>query len=209
MATLPQGARIERVEPLAEGVARIRLAWLPGASLDFKAGQWTILQGGGGKRCFSIASPPSDRAGLTYLVERSGAGGLSDWLHACKGGEPVEVRGPHGKFVVEAETPPPVLLVGFDTGISPVLSIVRSRPGIRALFGWGLSGKAPDLGTGMETAPARQVLERLPALAREGGFARIYLAGRLRYLDPAKRILAEAGFPPDRVVEEPYDKPKG
>ena len=156
MATLPQAAVVASVQPLAEGVARVRLDWQAGAGFPFRAGQWTILQAQDGertlKRCFSIASPPQDASGLTYVVERTGTGGLSDWLHAAKGGEAVEVRGPHGKFVVEeaGETAASSLLfLAFDTGISPVWSILQDLAARKAAgrfhlgYGWGREAGDP------------------------------------------------------------------
>lgn len=230
MATVPQSARVASVTPATEGVAAVRLAWEPGQGFSFKAGQWTILQARDGdrvlKRCFSIASAPQDKAGLDYVIERAGGGGLAEWLHACKGGESVEVRGPHGKFTVEEPVSAPLLFVAFDTGISPVWSILqdlaaRKVPGRFLLaYGWGRETGNPPLHAELqalaaafpalryEMHPAEGTIARLCKTLRDLAGARVYLAGRVRYLDPARAELLDAGVPEDRIVEEPYDKPK-
>ena len=230
MASLPQAARVASVTPAAEGVARIRLDWEPGAGMAFRAGQWTILQTQDGeralKRCFSIASPPGDAAGLTYLVERTGAGGISDWLHACKGGERVEVRGPHGKLVVDEPVDAPLWFLAFDTGISPVWSILQDLASRRTAgrfhlsYGWsGESGDPPlarelaDLARAwpaltVEIHPSEGAIARIRKTLRGMADARAFLAGRVRTLDPARQELLDAGLDAGRILEEPYDKPK-
>ena len=225
MATEARRARVASAEPVADGVARIRLAWDPGQALGFRAGQWTILQAQDGerllKRCFSIASAPSDRAGVTYYVERTGPGGISDWFHACRGGEPVEVRGPHGKFPGEGAGP--LLLVAFDTGISPAWSVLqdlserRAEGEFRLLYGWSRHGEAPlaqELGDMSAAWPEltvsiltpEEALKEIPRAAK--GATRAAVAGRVKWLDPAKRILLAAGVGAECVVEEAYDRPK-
>ena len=226
MATESRKAHVASVELVAEEVARVRLAWEPGQSMSFKAGQWTILQAREGdrvlKRCFSIASSPSDRDGLTYYVERTGVGGISEWLHICEGGEEVEVRGPHGKFPGEGAGP--LLLVAFDTGISPAWSVLQdlaereATSPVRLLYGWSRAGEAPLTRTLLTLAkswpaleisilPPDEVLRELPKTV--AGMSRAALAGRVRWLDPAKAALIAAGMAPERIVEEPYDRQKG
>jgi benzoate/toluate 1,2-dioxygenase reductase subunit len=231
MATLPQAGTVASVETLTEGIARVRVAWEPGAGFPFRAGQWTLLQAQDGdrilKRCFSIASPPQDRSGLTYVVERTGTGGLSDWLHAAKGGERVEVRGPHGKFVVEEPVSAPVLFLPFDTGISPVWSILQDLSARKVAgrvhlgYGWGREQGNPPLHAVLgtmasgwpaltyEMLPAEGAIARIRKTLKALPEARVYLAGRVRYLDPARQELLDAGVDASRILEEPYDRPKG
>ncbi len=230
MATLPQAGTVASVETLADGVARVRVAWEPGGGFPFRAGQWTILQAQDGdrvlKRCFSIASPPQDQAGLTYVVERTGTGGLSDWLHAAKGGERVEVRGPHGKFAVEEPVAAPVLFLAFDTGISPVWSILQDLHARRVAgrfhlaYGWGREAGDPPLKGELEALaaafpaltveihPAEGAIARIRKALKVLPEAKVFLAGRVRYLDPARQELLDAGMDPARILEEPYDRPK-
>ena len=89
MATESRRARVAGVQTPAEEIARIRLTFEPGQEMPFRAGQWTILQAKDGdrilKRCFSIASAPSDRDGLTYYVERTWAGPVSFWASLPSG----------------------------------------------------------------------------------------------------------------------------
>ena len=231
MATLPQRGAVAAVETLTGGIARVRVAWEPGAGFPFRAGQWTILEARDGeralKRCFSIASPPQDREGLTYVVERTGTGGLSDWLHAAKGGERVEVRGPHGKFTVEEPVSAPVFFLAFDTGISPVWSILQDLAARQVAgrfhlgYGWGREVGDPPLKAGLEALaaafpavtveihPAEGAIARIRKTLKTLPGARVLMAGRMRYLDPARQELLDAGVDAAHILEEPYDRPKG
>ncbi len=226
MATESRRARVASVQTPAEEVARVRISWESGQGMPFKAGQWIILQTSDNgklmKRCFSIASSPSDTDGLTFYIERTWAGGISDWLHACQGGEEVEVRGPHGKFPGEGSGP--LLLVAFDTGISPAWSVIqemaerKSADPVHLLYGWSRPGEAPlalELAALAKTWPVLTVTmlspdEAVRAIAKAAaGVGRAAVAGRVQWLDPAKAALLAAGVAAESIVEEAYDRPKG
>ena len=89
----------------------------------------TVPVGGARRtRCFSIASSPHRADGLVELtVKANGTGGVSDHLvRRAQPGDAVELSPPAGEFVLPGERPPHVVLISAGSGITPVLSMLRS-----------------------------------------------------------------------------------
>lgn len=89
----------------------------------------TVPVGGARRsRCFSIASSAHTPGGTVELtVKATGRGGVSDHLVAsgCPG-QSVQLSPPAGTFVLPAERPPHVVMVSGGSGITPVLSMLRT-----------------------------------------------------------------------------------
>ena len=60
-----------------------------------------------------------------------------------------------------------------------------------------------------EMHPAEGTIARIRKTLKTLPETKVYLAGRIRYLDPARQELLDAGVDPARILEEPYDRPKG
>ena len=89
----------------------------------------TVPVGGARRtRCFSIASSPHRADGLVELtVKANGTGGVSDHLvRRAQPGDAVGLSPPAGEFVLPGERPPHVVLISAGSGITPVLSMLRS-----------------------------------------------------------------------------------
>jgi ferredoxin-NADP reductase len=139
-------------------------------------------------RCFSIASSAHRRDGLVELtVKATGAGGVSDRLvAAARPGWTVELSPPAGEFTLPAERPPHVVLVSGGSGITPVLSMLRTLddegyPGIVSFLHY--ARRRRDVVAGAELAeiarrhPGWRVVVSLTALGSAGDAGR---AGRFR-----------------------------
>jgi NAD(P)H-flavin reductase/ferredoxin len=116
--------RIERVEPLSEGVLRVFVAAPP--RLDFQAGQFVQIErvSDGLMRPYSVASLPGQALELHVALLRGGA--MSHWLRGAEG-QPVLLRGPFGEcFYFPDEPERPLCLVGTGTGLAPLLGVVRA-----------------------------------------------------------------------------------
>lgn len=132
-----QSARIEVIEPLAEGIKRIVLrprVWhapWAGQHLDVRL---TADDGYQAQRSYSLLSPP-ERDGIYELaIEHLPGGEVSPWFHeAATVGDEVEILGPTGgHFVWRAESAVPALLVGGGSGVVPLLSMMAHRASHRA-----------------------------------------------------------------------------
>jgi CDP-4-dehydro-6-deoxyglucose reductase len=143
--------RIERAIPAAHDVMRVLLRRPPAVDFRFKAGQYVdIVLSGGGRRSYSIASPPHDSRLLELHVRRVPGGEFSGWLFGGGPGETADalltIEGPMGRFFYR-ETPPgagPLLLVGGGTGLAPLLSMLRhvieTRVNRELTLYWGVRG---------------------------------------------------------------------
>lgn len=112
-----------------------------GASLEFKAGQYLMMylpeaefknpRFSGHQesdlhkpRAYSIASPPSWKTHLEFLIELKEGGVLTPYLNALKAGNSLKVKGPLGKFTVK-NVKEEVSFIATGTGIAPFRSMVH------------------------------------------------------------------------------------
>lgn len=127
-------ARVERVERRTATSTTLTLKptrqWQ-----GFQAGQFVqvgvLIDGRWQTRCFSPANSQHDRAGgieLTVKAQRGGAGGLvSQHLYTqAEPGMVVQLAPAAGTFVLPDERPDHVLLISGGSGITPVLSMLRT-----------------------------------------------------------------------------------
>jgi CDP-4-dehydro-6-deoxyglucose reductase, E3 len=123
--------RVERLEPLAPDVMRVWLRLPAVEEFPFRAGQYLdVMLAGGGRRSFSIASPPHD-AGLIELHVRRVSGGefTVQVFERLTRGALLRIEGPLGQFVYRDPEDPatraPLVLVAGGTGFAPVKAILR------------------------------------------------------------------------------------
>jgi CDP-4-dehydro-6-deoxyglucose reductase len=124
--------RIEAAIPVAHDVMRVLLRRPPALDFVFKPGQYVdILLPGGGRRSFSIASPPHDSRILELHVRRVPGGEFSEWLFGGDAAQAAQalitIEGPLGQFFYRDAFAGagPMLMVGGGTGLAPLLSILR------------------------------------------------------------------------------------
>lgn len=99
-----------------------RFAYRPGQFLTLRV----PYQGGWLPRCYSLSSTPLLDEPLRVTVKRVRDGRASNWLcDAVQAGDSVQVRVPAGVFVPR-ELDTDLLLFGGGSGVTPVLSILRS-----------------------------------------------------------------------------------
>jgi CDP-4-dehydro-6-deoxyglucose reductase len=123
--TLP--CRIARLTRLAPDVMQVFLRLPAVEPLHFHAGQYldVLLEGGRGRRSFSIASPPHDRE-LLELHVRLVPDGLftAQLFDTLRVGSLLRIEGPMGQFAYR-EGPAPLLMIAGGTGFAPLKSMVR------------------------------------------------------------------------------------
>jgi CDP-4-dehydro-6-deoxyglucose reductase len=123
--TLP--CRIARLEQLAPDVRQVFLRLPAVESLPFHPGQYLdVLLERGGRRSFSIASPPHDSALLELHVRRVPGGDFTEQLFgpALRVGSLLRIEGPLGQFVYR-EGSGPLLMIAGGTGFAPLKSMLR------------------------------------------------------------------------------------
>ncbi|OCH81232.1 hybrid-cluster NAD(P)-dependent oxidoreductase [Gordonia sp. UCD-TK1] len=79
------------------------------------------------QRCYSISSPPTRPGGLSISVKRVTGGHVSNWLHDnMVEGMMITASGPLGRFTYTARPAEKYLFVSAGSGITPVMSMLRS-----------------------------------------------------------------------------------
>lgn len=118
-------ALVSRIADEGPDARLLRLELPEGRSFDWRPGQFVevSLPGSGlPGRAFSIANAPQDSTAVEVLFDRRGA--LAEQLFRLKGGEPILVRGPMGKWSYSDEDRRAVL-VSSGTGIAPLRAMVQ------------------------------------------------------------------------------------
>lgn len=124
--------RIVRVAPETDDAATIVIKPGWGWSFDYQPGQYVgiavNLNGRWNWRSYSLSSPPrSDRGEITITVKAMPEGLLS--THLVRGVEPgtiVRLALPQGEFVLPDPPPPKILFWTGGSGITPVMSMLRT-----------------------------------------------------------------------------------
>jgi CDP-4-dehydro-6-deoxyglucose reductase, E3 len=122
--TLP--CRIASLTRLAPDVMQVYLRLPSVESLPFQPGQYLdVLLEDGGRRSFSIASPPHDSALLELHARLVAGGGFTERLFKeMRAGALLRIEGPIGQFVYRSATRPLILIAG-GTGFAPLKSMLR------------------------------------------------------------------------------------
>jgi 3-ketosteroid 9alpha-monooxygenase subunit B len=77
-------------------------------------------------RCYSMSSSPDTGEPFTVTVKRVPGGRMSNWMNdSLAPGDTIDVMPPAGRFVLRASEAPIVAFAG-GSGITPVLSIIKS-----------------------------------------------------------------------------------
>jgi CDP-4-dehydro-6-deoxyglucose reductase len=161
--TLP--CRIAHLNPLAADVMQVFLRLPSVESLVFQPGQYLdVLLEDGGRRSFSIASPPHDAELIELHARYVPGGGFTERLFKeLRPGALLRIEGPIGQFAYRAGTAPLILIAG-GTGFAPLKSMLRHvlEHGVarQIHFYWG-ARRAEDL---YEEALVLQWVRKYPQL---------------------------------------------
>lgn len=95
-------------------------------TMPYTAGQYVICKIGPpkGNHTLSIASAPSTDGTIELLQSVAPMGEGSKWLLGLKPGDPVELLGPLGKFVLQKESARPKVFVATGCGIAPLRAMI-------------------------------------------------------------------------------------
>lgn len=230
--TLP--CRIARLARLAPDVMQVFLRLPSVESLPFQPGQYLdVLLEDGGRRSFSIASPPHDAEFIELHARYVPGGGFTERLFKeLRVGALLRIEGPIGQFVYRAGTTPLILIAG-GTGFAPLKSMLRhmlergiERP---THFYWGArkqediyeealvlawARKFPQLqfsavlSAGAEDAGGRQlgwVHELVLARHRELTHFDIYAAGPPALIEAIRATFPRAGARADALFFDSFD----
>jgi 3-ketosteroid 9alpha-monooxygenase subunit B len=217
---------VEIIDETAD--ARSVVFELPG--IEYRPGQFVTVRvpsdrTGWVSRCYSLSSSPHVDEPPRFTVKRTGAGYASNWLcDNAVAGIKLEILPPSGTFT-PSSLDTDLLLFAAGSGITPILSIVKS-----ALVGGGghvhlfyanrsdenviFASEIEDLGrrfpTRLTVAYWMEHVQGLPGVAaiaavsdhHQGRDA--YICGPAPFMDIAYRALTERGVPRSRIHREVF-----
>jgi toluene monooxygenase electron transfer component len=115
--------RVESVTELGPGIVELRVD--VGEPIEFRPGQFAILQRPDGvRRCYSLAGEPSSSL-LRFVLKHHSGSEVSHWLAQRDSGDELVVEAPYGDVWVRPGARP-LLLVAGGTGISAILGLARA-----------------------------------------------------------------------------------
>lgn len=119
--------RVKKLERLSDDVVVLSLQTPRSKRLRFLAGQHADLGlGNGVAATHPIASCPCDDRNLQFHILRVDGDAFSDHVFGgLKGSDTVNIQGPQGKFVLQEESPRPIILVAYETGFAPIKSLIE------------------------------------------------------------------------------------
>lgn len=119
--------RVEQRELLAPDVMRLYLKLPSAERLQFLAGQYVdILLADGRRRSFSLANAPHADALLELHIRQVAGGFFTGFVfERMKEKALLRIQGPLGTFVLDEESPRPILLIGGGTGFAPLKGMLE------------------------------------------------------------------------------------
>jgi ferredoxin--NADP+ reductase len=128
----PYNARLSRWEEVAPGLAIVGVQALD-EPFAFQPGQYATLglMGPAGKlvqRPMSISSSADELSEYEFFIRLVEQGGFTPLLWRRKVGDPINIKGPKGKFVLQPDGRR-ALFVASGTGLAPFMSMVETLRG--------------------------------------------------------------------------------
>ncbi|MDO8930790.1 MAG: 2Fe-2S iron-sulfur cluster-binding protein [Rhodocyclaceae bacterium] len=230
-------AKVKSIAPLDEQTLLLHLQTPRSQRLRFFAGQGVSLGIAGGTADFGgeypIASCPCDDRNLLFHIPRDAEGGADEFAQrlfagALRAGDPVNVRGPWGNFVLRKDSPRPILFACCDSGFAPVASLVEHALSVDAAESIALCWVVTRAGGHYAAKQCRAWAEALddfrylPRTAADAEAAAaalldaaaglpdlaacdIYLAGPRAFVAAARAALCAGGVPEDRLMAQAFD----
>jgi ferredoxin-NADP reductase len=192
----------------------------------YRAGQFVTFRVCGTLRSYSMSSSPDTEGELMVTVKRVPGGQVSNWMHDhLAPGDLVEVTPPAGVFCLR-ETTAPLIAFGGGSGITPIMSLVKSalattgrrvrvlaanRDAESVIFGpalAGLAGKYPgrlevrhhlDARDGFVTG---DLVQDFAGGDRDADF---YICGPGPFMDLIEGALLAAGADPGQIFIERFE----
>jgi len=114
--------RVHSVEHLTHDVVRLQLKLPDNKRLQFLAGQYLdFLLADGRRRAFSIANAPHDDEFIELHIRHVDGGEFTDWVFTqMKERSILRIQAPLGTFILDEESPRPMIFMGGGTGFAPL-----------------------------------------------------------------------------------------
>ena len=228
--------KVIEIRDLTYDIKFIRVDLVPPYSMDFKPGQYAQIKVPGYDvfRAYSIASPPSSRDSIDFIIRLVNKGLCTTYIHkALEVGDNIQFTGPYGDFYLKEDSDKEIICIGRSTGMAPMRSILhhlkeKNMPRkVTYLFGNSYKEDVFMLDEFEEMAKQYPNFRFIPALSRPkpsdnwtGEIGRVtelvgryfgtvehceaYLCGPAVMLDEATRVLRNKGMDPGNILYDEF-----
>ncbi len=227
-------ATFTEVRELSAWNKHFRCSYSNGEMVDFIAGQFMMVrlqkEGKLVKRAYSICSAPTHNNYVEFVITKVEGGFVSSWFHDRKVGDPIELEGPFGHFVLKEPLPAEVIFICTGSGVAPFRSmipiILAQDPNKMIWLFLGVRYEDQILYADEFTELAKKYpnFHFVPTISRpknwkgEVGYVQeklrkfipnsegkvIYICGVPNMVDDVKKAAEEIGFPKEKVYYEKY-----
>jgi CDP-4-dehydro-6-deoxyglucose reductase len=119
-------AKVKSVEVFNPQMAALHILAPRSQRLRYLGGQRVDVSVGGVRGRYAIASCPcEDRHIEVHIPRRSGDALAEVVFGGLKANDSVEVEGPYGEFVLDEDSPRPVIFLAFGAGFAPIKSLIQ------------------------------------------------------------------------------------
>jgi CDP-4-dehydro-6-deoxyglucose reductase len=119
-------AKVKSVEVFNPQMAALHILAPRSQRLRYLGGQSIEVAAGGARGRYAIASCPCEDRHIEVQVPRRPGDAFAEALFSVlKAGDAVEVQGPFGEFVLDEESPRPVIFLAFGAGFAPIKSLIQ------------------------------------------------------------------------------------
>jgi len=119
-------AKVKSVEVFNPRVAALHILAPRSQRLRFLGGQSVQLGFKGASGRYAIASCPCEDRHIEVQIPRRPGDAFAEALFATlKANDSVDVEGPYGEFVLDEDSPRPVIFLAFGAGFAPIKSLIQ------------------------------------------------------------------------------------
>lgn len=140
-------ARVKSVEVFNPHMAALHIQAPRSQRLRYLGGQSIDLSIGGMHGRYAIASCPCEDRHIEVQIPRRPGDALAEAAFGgLKAGDAVEVEGPYGEFVLDEDSPRPVIFLAFGAGFAPIKSLVQHAMSLEFVESMDLHWLADEAG---------------------------------------------------------------
>ncbi|MFP5419374.1 MAG: 2Fe-2S iron-sulfur cluster-binding protein [Gammaproteobacteria bacterium] len=119
-------ARVKSVEQFNPHMAALHILAPRSQRLRFLGGQSIQIKVNGASRSCPIASCPCEDRHIEVQIPRRPNDAFADIVFSgLKANDTVEIEGPFGEFVLDEDSPRPIIFLAFGAGFAPIKSLIQ------------------------------------------------------------------------------------
>ncbi|OZA26172.1 MAG: flavodoxin oxidoreductase [Hydrogenophilales bacterium 17-61-9] len=140
-------ARVKSVEVFNPHMAALHILAPRSQRLRFLGGQGIQVRVNGSGGRYAIASCPCEDRHIEVQIPRRAGDAFAEAVFSeLKANDTVEVEGPYGEFVLDEDSPRPIIFLAFGAGFAPIKSLIQHAISLDLTESMDLHWLADDTG---------------------------------------------------------------